>query len=142
MDEIRPYSDVEISEIASGELLPTSRTLREKRLESENQKIYGHGPSKLLLDNSWVHKTVEELENLGRIDSEEHWTPNLEFKTELSAATTIKLMDAISDMLEHKRQDILKSPCFVEVTEGDNTACVKVHIIFDSFTGINHEKGE
>jgi hypothetical protein len=64
------------------------------------------------------------------------------FKTELSAVTKIKLLDAINDMLEHKRQDFLKPPCFVEVTEGDDNDHVKVHIIFDSFTGIDHKKGE
>ena len=146
MNEIQPYSDVEIAEIASGALLPTSRTLREKRLESENQKIYGHGPSKFLPDNSWIHKTVEELEKAGRIDSEGHWTPNIEFdgdpkfschfKTELSAATKIELLNAINDMLEHKSQDLLKPPCSIVVAEGEDKNHVKVHIIFDSFTGI------
>ena len=156
MDEIRPYSDVEIAEIAAGELLPTSRTLLEKRLASENQKIHIPGPTKLLPDHSWVRKTVEELEKEGRIDTEGQykgeWKPKFEFdgdpkflcrfKTKLSAATQTELLNAINDMLEHKRQDILKPPCHIEVTEGEDVDHVKVHIIFDSFTGINHEKGE
>ena len=115
-------------------------------IASENQKIYGHGPSKFLPDHSWVHKTIEELEKEGRIDSEGHWTPNLEFdgdpkfschfKTELSRVTKIKLMNAVNDMLEHRSQDLLKPPCSIVVAEGEDKNHVKVHIIFDSFNGI------
>lgn len=110
------------------------------------------GPSKLLPDHNWVSKTIEDLEKEGRIDSEGHWTPNIDFngdpkfachfKTELSRVTKIKLMNAINDMLEHKSQDLLKPPCSVEVTEGEDINHVKVHIIFDSFYGIepDHKK--
>lgn len=152
MDKIRPYSDVEIRDIASWGLLPASITIRAMRLESENQKIYVHGPSKLLLDHNWVHKTIGELKKEGRIDTEGYWKPNIEFdgdpkftchfKTELNNETKQKLLDSINDMLDHKVQDFLKPPCFIEVTEGDNKDCVKVHIIFDSFIGTDHEKGE
>ena len=149
MDKIRPYSDVEIAEIAAGELLPKRNKLRAMELELQQA-----GPTKLLPDNSWVHKTLEELEKEGWIDSEEHWTPNIDFngdpkfvchfKTELSRVTKIKLMKAINDMLEHKSQDLLKPPCSIEVTEGDDKNHVKVHIIFDSFNGIepDDKKGE
>ena len=138
MDKFRPYSDVEIAEIASGALLPGRNKLRAMELQPA-------GPTKLLPDhNNWV-KTLEELEKEGRIDLDGHWTPNVDFngdpkfachfKTELSRVTKIKLMKAISDMLEHRSQDLLKPPCSVEVTEGDDKDHVKVHIIFDSFNG-------
>lgn len=147
MDKFRPYSDVEIAEIAAGELLPRRNKLRAMELQPD-------GPSKLLPDHSWVHKTIEELEKEGRIDSERHWTPDIDFdgdpkfachfKAELSRVTKIKLLNAINNMLENRSQDLLKPPCSVEVTEGDDKDHVKVHIIFDSFNGIEQDdkKGE
>lgn len=63
------------------------------------------------------------------------------FNMELSDETKNKLMDAINDMLEHRSQDLLKPPCSIVVTEGDDINHVKVHIIFDSFNGIE-TKGE
>ena len=63
------------------------------------------------------------------------------FKTELSDETKNKLMNAINDMLEHKSQDLLKPPYSIKVTEGEDINHVKIHIIFDSFTGIK-TKGE
>ncbi len=141
MSKIREYSDVELQEIVSGALLPNRNKFRDT--------VFAPGPTKLLPDNSWVHKTVEELEKEGRIDSEGHWTPDIDFngdpkfacpfKTELSDETKNKLINAINDMLEHKSQDLLKPPYSVEVTEGDDINHVKVHIIFDSFYGIEPE---
>lgn len=147
MSKIREYSNVELQEIASGALLPEKNKLRTMELQHA-------GPSKLLPDHGWVNKALEELEKEGRIDSEGHWTPNINFdgdpkfachfKTELSRVTKIKLMKAINDMLEHRSQDLLKPPCSIEVTEGDDKDHVKVHIIFDSFNGIEQDdkKGE
>ncbi|MBR1988619.1 MAG: hypothetical protein IKA36_06270 [Clostridia bacterium] len=113
-------------------------------------KITPLGPTKLLPDHNWIHKTIEELEKEGRINSEGHWTPNIDFngdpkfachfKTELSRVTKIKLMNAINDMLEKRSQDLLKPPCSIVVTEGDDKNHVKVHIIFDSFNGIETKK--
>lgn len=135
MCKIREYSNNEIQEIASGALLPSRNKYWDMELSP--------GPTKLLPSRGWVHKAVEELENEGRIDSEGHWTPNIEFdgdpkfachfKTELSRVTMIKLLNAINDMLENKSQDLLRPPCSVEVTKGDDEHHVKVHIIFDSF---------
>ena len=103
-------------------------------------------PSDILQDHSWVNKTLEELEKEGRIDSDGRLKLNIDFngdpkfachfKTELSRVIKIKLLNAINDMLEHKSQDLLKPPCSIEVTEGDDVNHVKVHIIFDSFNGI------
>lgn len=143
--KIREYSNVEIQEIASGALLPSRNKYRDMELSP--------GPTKLLPSRGWVHKAVEELEKEGRIDSEGDWTPNIDFngdpkfacrfKTELSDETKNKLMNAINDMLEHRSQDFLKPPCSIEVTEGDDENHVRVHIIFDSFNGIepDDEKG-
>ena len=139
MSKIREYSNVELQEIASGALLPEKNKLRVMELHQA-------GPSKLLPDHSWIHKTIEELENEGRINSEGHLIPNIDFngdpkiachfKTELSDETKNKLLNAINDMLEHRSQDLLKPPCSIEVTEGEDINHVKVHIIFDSFNGI------
>lgn len=146
MSKIREYSNVELQEIASGAMLPMKNKLRVMELQQA-------GPTKLLPDHNWIHKTIEELEKESRIDSEGHWTPNIDFngdpkfachfKTELSDETKNKLMNAINDMLEKRSQDLLKSPCFIEVTEGEDNDHVKVHIIFDSFNGIepDDEKG-
>ena len=111
-------------------------------------------PSDILQGHSWVNKALEDLEKAGRIDSDGHWTlPTIDFngdakfachfKTELSRATKVKLLNAINDMLEHKSQDLLKPPCSIEVTEGEDINHVKVHIIFDSFYGIepDNKKG-
>jgi hypothetical protein len=143
MSKIREYSNVELQEIASGALLPGKNKLRAMELSP--------GPTKLLPDHSWVRKTLEELEKEGLIDSEGHLTPTIDlngdpkfacqFKTELSRVTKIKLMNAINDMLEHRSQDLLKPPCSIEVTEGEDKNHVKIHIIFDSFNGIE-TKGE
>ena len=139
MSKIREYSNVELQEIASGALLPGKNKLRVMELQHA-------GPSKLLPDRSWMRKSIEALEKEGRINSEGHWTPNIDFngdpkiachfRTELSDETKNKLMNAINDMLEHRSQDLLKPPCSIEVTEGDDENHVKVHIIFDSFNGI------
>lgn len=146
MSKIRNYSDADLKAIAFGELLPK----RNKRWAA----VFAPGPTKLRPDHSWVHKTVEELEKEGRIDTEGNWTPNIDFngdpkiachfKTELSDETKNKLMNAINDMLERRSQDLIKPPCSIEVTEGDDKNHMKVHIIFDSFTGIepDDKKGE
>lgn len=109
-------------------------------------------PSDILQGHSWVSKALEDLEKEGRIDSDGHWTPNIDFngdpkfachfKTELSDETKNKLMHAINNMLEHKSQDLLKPPCFIEVTEGEDINHVKVHIIFDSFYEIEIKKDD
>ena len=147
MSKIREYSAAALEAIASGELLPK----RNKRWAA----VFAPGPTKLLPDHSWVHKTIEELEKEGRIDSEVDWTRDIikfiddlkvacHFKTELSDETKNKLMNAINDMLERRSQDLFKPPCSIEVTEGDDKNHMKVHIIFDSFTGIepDDKKGE
>lgn len=145
MSKIREYSDVELQDIASGALLPNRNKYRDLEIIP--------GPTKLLPNHNWVSKSLEELEKEDRIDSEGHLTPNIDFngdpkivchfKTELSRATKIKLLNAINDMLEHKSQDLLKPHYTVEVTEGEDINHVKVHIIFDSFNGIepDNKKG-
>lgn len=145
MSKIREYSNVELQEIASGALLPEKNKLRVMELQQA-------GPSKLLPGHSWVSKALEELEKEGRIDSEGHWTPDIDFdgdlkfachfKTELSDEAKNKLLNAINDMLEHRSQDLLKPPCSIEVTEGEDINHVKVHIIFDSFNGIEPKRKE
>lgn len=51
-------------------------------------------------------------------------------------------MNAINDMLENKSQDLLKPPCSIEVTKGEDINHVKVHIIFDSFNGIESDNNK
>lgn len=135
MDKFSPYSDVEIAEIASGELLPKRNKFRAME--------FAAGPSKLLTDHSWIHKTVEELEKEGRIDTEGFWKDNpgfdgelkcmCHFNMELSEETKLKLLNAINTVLEKKKQEIFNHPYTVEVTKGDDDDSVKFRILFDPF---------
>lgn len=146
MSKIRKYSNANLQKIVLGKLVPKGTKIVSMELQQA-------GPTRLLPDHNWVRKTLEELEKAGRIDSEGHLTPDIDFngdakfacrfKTELSRATKVKLLNAINDMLEHKSQDLLKPPCSIEVTEGEDINHVKVHIIFDSFYGIepDNKKG-
>ena len=143
MSKITKQRNANLQKIVFGELVPKGSKIVSMELQQA-------GPTKLLPDHDWVRKSLEELEKAGRIDSEGHLTPTIDlngnpkfachFKTELSRATKIKLMNAINDMLEHKSQDLLKPPCSIEVTEGDDINSVKVHIIFDSFYGIESDE--
>ena len=143
MSKITKHSNANLQKIVFGELVPKGS----KRVSMELQQL---GPTKLLPDHDWVSKTLEELEKAGRFNSEGYMTSDIDpngnpkfachFKTELSRATKIKLMNAINDMLEHKLQDLLKPPCSIEVTEGDDVNHAKVHIIFDSFYGIEPDE--
>ena len=143
MSKTRNYSNANLQKIVFGKLVPKGSKIVSMELQQA-------GPTRLFPDHDWVSKALEELEKEGRFDSDGHLTPDIDFnvdpkftchfKTELSRETKIKLMNAINDMLEHKSQDLLKPPCSIEVTEGDDINHAKVHIIFDSFYGIEPKR--